>query len=112
MKFLIYILIAIFSSIGALFLKKINLNFPLSKNIFESFVYLSTDIFLWLGLILSGLAYLSYVYLIKSVGLTSIPGVLATNTLFLGLVGYLSGESITLKNMIGYFLLIAGITLL
>tara|TARA_B100000242_G_C42839698_1_gene389977 strand:+ start:216 stop:554 length:339 start_codon:yes stop_codon:yes gene_type:complete len=112
MKFLIYILIALFSSMGAFFLKRININFPLFKNTFASVVYLSTDIFLWLGLIFSGLAYLIYVYLIKTTGLASIPAVLATNTLVLGIVGYLSGESITLRNMIGYFLLIAGITLL
>ena len=112
MKFLIYILIAVFSSMGAFFLKRININFPFFKNIFVSVFYLSTDISFWLGLIFSGLAYLTYVYLIKSIGLASIPGVLATNTLVLGVVGYLSGESISLKNVVGYFLLIAGITLL
>ena len=103
MKFLIYILVALFSSIGAFFLKRININFPFFKNIIVSVFYLFTDTSLWLGLIFSGLAYLIYVYLIKSIGLASIPGVLATNTLVLGMVGYLSGESITLKNMVGYF---------
>ena len=112
MKFLIYILVALFSSIGAFFLKRININFPFFKNIIVSVFYLFTDTSLWLGLIFSGLAYITYVYLIKSIGLASIPGLLATNTLVLGMVGYFSGESITIKNVVGYFLLIAGITLL
>ncbi len=112
MKFLIYILVALFSSIGAFFLKRININFPFFKNIIVSVFYLFTDTSLWLGLIFSGLAYITYVYLIKSFGLASIPGLLATYTLVLGMVGYFSGESITIKNVVGYFLLIAGITLL
>lgn len=113
MRYVLYVLASVLASVGILFLRKLDLQLFVSDGIFVGMSSLLINKFFWLGMLFYGGAFVAFLVIINTYKIsTSVPALLGVYIITVGVMGYMIGEELSIRHLIAYVFLIAGISLL
>lgn len=113
-KYLLFVLASILAATAVFFFRQIKLPpFSFGISFFELFSIVKQPK-MWVGVMLYGVAFLFFLYIVHSYEVSSaVPSLLGTYIIVLALMGhFILGEEVILQKIVAYSLIIAGIALL
>lgn len=113
MRYVLYVVASVLASVGIVYLKKLDLQSLLRDGIYLGAAGVLTNKHFWLGVLLYGAAFMTFLVIINTYKIsTSVPALLGVYIITLGLVGHVIGEELSLRKIVAYVLLVAGVILL
>jgi len=92
MRHMLNLIAAVLASVGVVFLKKIDLKPFYSEGIYVGFINVVSDKFFWVGLVLYGAAFLTFLLIINLYKISSaVPSLLGCYIVTTGIVSYFLG---------------------
>lgn len=113
MRYVLYVLASVLASVGIVFLRKLDLHLFARDGIYAGMAGVLSNKFFWLGMLFYGGAFVTFLVIINTYKIsTSVPALLGVYIITVSIMGYVIGEELSVRHLIAYILLVAGISLL